>query len=29
MMDLNEVKETDIWELYERGRNYNRLKGLY
>ena len=28
-MDLNEVKETDIWELYERGRNYNRLKGLY
>ena len=28
-MDLNEVKETDIWELYEKGRNYNRLKGLY
>lgn len=28
-MDLNEVKETDVWELYERGRNYNRLKGLY
>ena len=28
-MDLNEVKETDVWELYERGRNYNQLKGLY
>ena len=28
-MDLNELKETDIWELYEKGRNYNRLKNLY
>lgn len=28
-MDLYELKETDIWELYEKGRNYNRLKNLY
>lgn len=28
-MNLDELKETEIWELYERGRNYNRLKGLY
>ena len=28
-MNLDELKETEIWELYEKGRNYNRLKGLY
>ena len=28
-MDLTEIKETDIWELYERGRNYHRRIGIY
>lgn len=28
-MDLEELKHTQIWDLYERGRNYNRLKNLY
>lgn len=28
-MDLEELKQTEVWELYERGRNYNRLKHLY
>ena len=28
-MDLKELKQTQIWDLYERGRNYNRLKNLY
>ena len=28
-MDLNEIRETPIWGLYEKGRNYNRLTGLY
>ena len=28
-MDLEELKQTQIWDLYERGRNYNRLKNLY
>lgn len=28
-MDLKEVVTTDIWNLYESGRNYNRLKNVY
>ena len=28
-MDLEELKQTDIWNLYERGRNYCRLINLY
>lgn len=28
-MDLREVQETPIWSLYEKGRNYHRLKGVY
>ncbi len=28
-MDLNEIKETSIWALYEKGRNYHRQTGIY
>lgn len=28
-MDLNELKITDIWDLYERGRDYNSMLGMY
>lgn len=28
-MDLKEIKETSIWTLYEKGRNYHRLTGIY
>ena len=28
-MDLEELKETDIWSLYEEGRNYMRLKNIF
>ncbi len=28
-MDLNEIKETLIWDLYEKGRNYHRRVGIY
>lgn len=28
-MDLQEIKETPIWELYEKGRNYHRRTGIY
>ena len=28
-MDLDELKQTDIWTLYEKGRNYCRLINLY
>ncbi len=28
-MDKQEIKSTEIWELYERGRNYLRLTGAY
>ena len=28
-MDINEIKETPIWGLYERGRNYHRKTGIY
>ena len=28
-MDLVEIKETPIWGLYEKGRNYHRQTGIY
>lgn len=28
-MDIQEIQETDIWQLYEKGRNYHRLTGIY
>ena len=28
-MDLQEIRETPIWGLYEKGRNYHRLTGIY
>lgn len=28
-MDLREIKETPIWTLYEKGRNYHRMTGIY
>lgn len=28
-MDLNEIKVTPVWTLYEKGRNYHRLTGIY
>ena len=28
-MDLNEIMETPIWGLYEKGRNYHRRVGIY
>ena len=28
-MDIREIKETPIWALYERGRNYHRRVGIY
>ena len=28
-MDLTEIRETPIWSLYEKGRNYHRLTGIY
>ena len=28
-MDLNDVVETEVWQLYEKGRNYHRLMGIY
>lgn len=28
-MDIKELKETDVWELYEKGRNYLRLYNTY
>lgn len=28
-MDLEAIKQTGIWELYERGRNYHRRTGIY
>ena len=28
-MDLQEIRETPIWQLYEKGRNYHRLTGIY
>ncbi len=28
-MDLKELKQTDIWQLYERGRNYMRMMNIF
>lgn len=28
-MDLLEIAETPIWNLYEKGRNYHRITGIY
>ena len=28
-MDLQEIRETPIWTLYEKGRNYHRQTGIY
>ena len=28
-MDLQEIRETPIWSLYEKGRNYHRMMGIY
>ena len=28
-MDIKEIKETPIWGLYEKGRNYHRMTGIY
>ena len=28
-MDLNDIKETPIWGLFEKGRNYHRMTGVY
>ena len=28
-MDIKEIKETPVWGLYEKGRNYHRLTNIY
>ena len=28
-MDFNEIQDTAIWQLYEKGQNYHRLMGIY
>ena len=28
-MDIREIQETPIWGLYEKGRNYHRMTGIY
>lgn len=28
-MDYEDLKQTEIWDLYEKGRNYNRMQNLY
>ena len=28
-MNIEEIKKTEVWELYEKGRNYHRLTGIY
>lgn len=28
-MDIQEIKTTPIWQLYEKGRNYHRMTGIY
>ena len=28
-MDIQEIKSTPIWGLYEKGRNYHRMTGIY
>ena len=28
-MDLQEIQQTEVWYLYEKGQNYHRLTGIY
>ena len=28
-MDIQAIRETPIWQLYEKGRNYHRMTGIY
>lgn len=28
-MDIQEIRETRIWAIYEKGRNYHRMTGIY
>ena len=28
-MDIDDIRQTEIWELYEKGRNYHRITGIY
>lgn len=28
-MNIEEIRKTEIWELYEKGRNYHRMMGVY
>lgn len=28
-MDIQDIRETDIWQLYEKGRNYCRLQNMF
>lgn len=28
-MDIKEIKETEVWALYEKGRNYHRMTNIY
>ena len=28
-MDIKEIQETPIWQLFEKGRNYHRMTGIY
>ena len=28
-MDIQEIRQTPIWDLYEKGRNYHRMVGIY
>ena len=28
-MDIKEIQQTNIWGLYEKGRNYHRMTGIY
>lgn len=28
-MRTEEIKQTEVWELYEKGRNYHRMMGIY
>ena len=28
-MDIKEIQQTEIWSLYEKGRNYHRMTGIY
>lgn len=29
MADIKEIQETPLWQLYEKGRNYHRMTGVY